>query len=47
MLEGIKIGDFCYEFDNGQFYTIFYLYGWAAVMMHGDGMGYTLSFAEH
>jgi len=47
MLEGIYISEFCYSYNDGEFYTIFYFYGWVTVMMCGDGAGYTMSFAEH
>jgi len=45
--EGISINDFCYSYSDGEFYTILCLYGWAVVMMCGDGEGYTVSFTEH
>jgi hypothetical protein len=47
MHEGSKVSEFCYSFNDGEFYTIFYLYGWVAVVMVGEGAGYTLSIAEH
>jgi len=47
MLAETSINDFCYSYNDGEFYVIFSLYGWATVMMCGDGAGYTMSFAEH
>lgn len=47
MFEGTYISEICYSYNDGEFYVIFSLYGWATVMMCDDGAGYTLSFAEH
>ncbi len=47
MHEGNKVSEFCYSFKGGDYYTNFFFYGWAIVMMCGNGEGYTLSHAEH
>lgn len=47
MHEGKKLSDFCYEHDDGDFYIILTLYGWAIVNMVGKGECYTYSIMEH
>lgn len=45
--DGVKISPLCYEHNDGQFYVILTCYGWLAVVMTGNGDGYTYSHMEN